>query len=433
VFGYWKVRGLGQYLRLLLAYTGLPFEEVQYESREKWFNEDKTNLGFDFPNLPYLLDGDFKLTESTAISKYIVRRSGKTELLGKNAQDAGYVNNIISVLTDSLKDIRALFWNKDYENLKIELLEKARPKFDYIRNFVGDGQFALGYLTLVDFLLAENLYYFETLYPSEKQNYAFWWRIRHNFEALPEVKAYYQRPNAIKTAFLPPHAALTPKPHSVKLAYWGIRGLAQVPRLLLAYSGVDFEDHHYTAREKWFEEDKKGLGLNFPNLPYLLDGDFNITESRAIQNYIIRRWGKGELLGKDLRDNARLESFLSIFLEISGAVKGLFFNKDHETARVELLQKYSGKLDELEKFVGQNAFVLGYLSLADFIVAEDSYYIETVFPEQFKNWPFLLRIRQNFNSVPEVTNYYKSANGFKGDFYPPVAFIKVPIPAEFSA
>jgi glutathione S-transferase len=160
VFGYWKVRGLGQPLRLLLAYSGLDFEDVQYDSREKWFEGDKQTLGFDFPNVPYLIDGDFKLTESTAIAKYIIRRSGKTDLLGKTAQDRGHVNNIVGVVTDSMKDIRALFWNKDYENLKIELLEKVRPKFDALRNFVGENSFALGYLTLADFLLAESLYYF---------------------------------------------------------------------------------------------------------------------------------------------------------------------------------------------------------------------------------------------------------------------------------
>jgi hypothetical protein len=72
-------------------------------------------------------------------------------------------------------------------------LEKARHKLNTIKSYVGENEFAVGYLTIADFHLAENLYYFETLYPSEKDNYAFWWRIRHNFERLPEIKAYYQR------------------------------------------------------------------------------------------------------------------------------------------------------------------------------------------------------------------------------------------------
>jgi glutathione S-transferase len=431
VFGYWKVRGLGQHLRLLLAYTGVDFEEVQYENREQWFDADKKNLGFDFPNLPYLIDGDFKLTESAAIAKYIINRSGKTDLLGKNVEDSGLVNNLIGVLTDALKDIKGLFWNKDYENLKIEYLEKARPKLDAIKKFVGDNQFAIGYLTLVDFLLAENLYYFETLYPSEKSNYGFWWRIRHNFESLPEIKAYYTRPTALKGPFYPPYAALSPKLNNVKLAYWGIRGLGQIPRLLLAYSGVEFEDYHYTNGEKWFGDDKKNLGLHFPNLPYLIDGEFDISESGAIHRYIIKRWGHPELLGKNIQDNARLESFLSVFSEIGQAVRGLFFNKEHETARAELLQKYGPKLEQLDKYVGEQQFVLGYLTLADFAVAEDSYYIETVFPEQFKTWGFLNRIRDSFNSQPQIAAYYKSQSGFKGEFYPQTALIHVTIPAEF--
>ena len=154
VIGYWKIRGLGQHIRLLMAYSGLEFEEVQYDNPDKWFKEDKLNLGFDFPNLPYLIDGDFKLTESVAIARYIAKRSGKTDLLGKNAEDTGRVNNLLGVFKDAYKEISGLFWNKDYENLKIDALEKARPKFDAIRDFVGENSFALGYLTIIDFMLA---------------------------------------------------------------------------------------------------------------------------------------------------------------------------------------------------------------------------------------------------------------------------------------
>lgn len=238
VLGYWKIRGLAQYIRHLISYTGIQFEEVLYEGQEKWFKEDKEKLGFDFPNLPYLIDGDFKLTESAAIAKYVINKSGKTDLLGKDLHDQGTLENLIGVFNDALKEVRSLFFNKDYETVKIESLEKARSKFDYIKHFIGDKEFALGYLTLVDFLLAENLYYFEALYPSERKNYGFWWRIRHNVESLPGVRAYYTRPDHVSLPFVPPFAALQPKLEGVKLAYWGIRGLAQTPRLLLAYSGV---------------------------------------------------------------------------------------------------------------------------------------------------------------------------------------------------
>lgn len=92
--------------------------------------------------------------------------------------------------------------------------------------------------------------------------------------------------------------------------------------------------------------------MNFPNLPYLIDGDYNITETAAVQTYIIRKWGKGDLLGKNNQDFARIESFLSIFNEITGAIRGLFFNANHATEKAGVLEKYAGKLAELEKFVG---------------------------------------------------------------------------------
>ena len=31
LLGYWKLRGMGQLIRLLLSYTGTPFQEKQYE------------------------------------------------------------------------------------------------------------------------------------------------------------------------------------------------------------------------------------------------------------------------------------------------------------------------------------------------------------------------------------------------------------------
>lgn len=36
--------------------------------------DDKFNLGLDFPNLPYLIDGQVKLTEYEAIMQYICNK-----------------------------------------------------------------------------------------------------------------------------------------------------------------------------------------------------------------------------------------------------------------------------------------------------------------------------------------------------------------------
>ena len=87
VVGYWKIRGLASTIRYLMHYAEVDFEDVMYEfspapewSRDSWLSV-KPTLGFDFPNLPYFIDGDFKLTESAAIFKYICHKWAK-ELLG---------------------------------------------------------------------------------------------------------------------------------------------------------------------------------------------------------------------------------------------------------------------------------------------------------------------------------------------------------------
>ena len=64
----------------------------------------------------------------------------------------------------------------------------------------------------------------------------------------------------------------------ITVGYWNIRGLAQVPRYLLVYSGLNWRDELYCQAGPnapipfdkicWFDT-KPNLGLDFPNLPYL--------------------------------------------------------------------------------------------------------------------------------------------------------------------
>jgi hypothetical protein len=126
-------------------------------------------------------------------------------------------------------------------------------------------------LTIADFVIAERAYYFETLFPKELHEFPFFKNIRNNFNTIPAICAYYKRKDAIKGPFIPSTAVIAPQIKPVVLGYWAIRGLAQVPRLLLSYTGVEFEDRHYVNSDKWFKDDKVHLGLDFPNLPYLID------------------------------------------------------------------------------------------------------------------------------------------------------------------
>jgi len=101
--GYWGgFRGLGEIERLVLEYCGVKYDEKFYtfDKKEEWFAGDKQTLGFDFPNLPYLISGDCKVTESEAIIIYVAHKTGKTHILGKDAKDQVKVATFRGVCKD---------------------------------------------------------------------------------------------------------------------------------------------------------------------------------------------------------------------------------------------------------------------------------------------------------------------------------------------
>lgn len=84
--GYWGIRGRAQVCRFLLEYTKTPYTQKIYSDHTEWFQKDAAQFGC-VANLPYIIDGDFKLTETAALEQYIIRKSGKEkELLGGDLQ-----------------------------------------------------------------------------------------------------------------------------------------------------------------------------------------------------------------------------------------------------------------------------------------------------------------------------------------------------------
>lgn len=105
------------------------------------------------------------------------------------------------------------------------------------------------------------------------------------------------------------------------LGYWNIRGLAAQIRYLLYYCGVEFTDKHYAAgpgpefdKSEWLNE-KFNLGLEFPNLPYLLDEDIKLTETMAIMKYICAKW-QPDLLIKDPVTHAKTEMVCAYVMKL---------------------------------------------------------------------------------------------------------------------
>jgi len=73
IVAYYDLRGLASPIRYLLEYVGEEYVDKKYPvgpppeyDRSEWL-ADKESLGFDFPNVPYLVDGDVKLTQVSLI------------------------------------------------------------------------------------------------------------------------------------------------------------------------------------------------------------------------------------------------------------------------------------------------------------------------------------------------------------------------------
>ena len=131
--GYWKIRGLASQIRYEMVFLGLDFAEHQYEQgdapdfdRSTWLNV-KDTLGLQFPNLPYFLDGELKLTETNAIMKYIAAKYGP-DLLGKDAAQIAKVEMVSNVVGD-LKGAVTMpcYTSGDRAAITANLMEKVKP------------------------------------------------------------------------------------------------------------------------------------------------------------------------------------------------------------------------------------------------------------------------------------------------------------------
>ena len=106
IFGFWKMRAWARVLQNIAEYCGAPYQMKYYEQgdapdydKSDWTSK-KDNLGLDFPNLPYMIHGDLKLTETVAIMTYIAAKY-KPELLGETPEEKSTVTMVMCFLANN--------------------------------------------------------------------------------------------------------------------------------------------------------------------------------------------------------------------------------------------------------------------------------------------------------------------------------------------
>ena len=92
---------------------------------------------------------------------------------------------------------------------------------------------------------------------------------------------------------------------------------------------------------EWFGKDRLqdlAVGFNFPNLPNISDEDglFKLSESKAVEQYIIKRAGddfERSLLGDNYQEFATIQMLVGVLNDVYTAIMGLVFSKNFEAEK----------------------------------------------------------------------------------------------------
>lgn len=201
------------------------------------------------------------------------------------------------------------------------------------------------------------------------------------------------------------------------LAYWDIRGLAQPIRLLLEYTGTEFEDKFYKCgpapdydKSCWFDI-KETLGFDFPNLPYYIDGDIKVTQSNAIMRYIAR---KHDLCGKTEEEKVRVDILENQAMDFRNGFVRLCY-MTYETGKDAYLQALSVTIERFSKFLGGRTWFAGDdITFVDFIMYELLDQHLELDKDCLKDAQNLQDYQKRFEELEPIKKYMASPRFMKG-------------------
>ena len=115
------------------------------------------------------------------------------------------------------------------------------------------------------------------------------------------------------------------------------------------------------SRDAWLDV-KPTLGLAFPNLPYLIDGDHSMTETAAIHKYLADKF-KPELLGTTPQERGHVQMLAGIVFDVKWAVTPPCYGSGNKD---EINAKATEKLPAIIAFRGDKKFLFENPTWVDF-------------------------------------------------------------------
>lgn len=200
ILGYWDIRGFAEPSRLLLQYTKAQFTNKLYHfgdapdyNREEWLKE-KSSLGLDFPNLPYLIDGDLKLSQARTILTHLGR---KFKMMGNDETETALVDLLIDQSNDLRQELNNICYRAiNFENVKKKFCDETLPvHLKLYEDFLtkkGKKWLISDTLTAADFQLFEYLDHCWLLSNDNWTDFPKVLAYMKAFRELPELKKYLE-------------------------------------------------------------------------------------------------------------------------------------------------------------------------------------------------------------------------------------------------
>ncbi|XP_043198432.1 glutathione S-transferase Mu 4-like [Amphibalanus amphitrite] len=198
----------------------------------------------------------------------------------------------------------------------------------------------------------------------------------------------------------------------MELGYWKIRGRAQSIRLLLEYTAERYSETFYQCgpapdydKSGWLQV-KESMGLDFPNLPYLIHDGNRLTQTNAILRYIGRRH---DMVGKTEEDHMRLDLLDNQLMDFRNGFSRLCYSADFEKLRPEYIKTALVTIGRFSKFLGEKDWLVGEKpTVVDFLFYELLDCHRILEASLLKTFDNLVRYVKRFEDLPRIKAYMAS-------------------------
>jgi len=185
ILGYWDLGGRAIVARYILSASNLDWEDKRHD-RESWTatKTDMIKRGVDLPNLPYIIDGERTIAETSAVNRYLGRKCG---FVAKNESEQIFEDQTDSIISAQFGEVFKVLTlpQAEFDEKKVDFGKKLADKFAAWEKFLGSKKNFTGEnLNWTDFGMFYTVEVASTMNPNA-------------FENAPNLKAWFDRTAAI--------------------------------------------------------------------------------------------------------------------------------------------------------------------------------------------------------------------------------------------